>query len=152
MLYRIVHRTTYKYKYPVTVGNHVACLKPRSMAHQQPAKSELHIQPRPATRTDRVDFFGNLLCFFTIQEPHRELVVEARSEVRVERDAARSAKALIPWEEAVEIGFLSDPARRVSMLISLDLSRRESAHVRSLPIMRFSRLPLGGQCPRPFWI
>src|SRR5271165_2162327 len=54
MIYRIVHRTTYKYRYPVSVGTHVACLKPRAMAHQQPAKSELHVQPRPATRTDRV--------------------------------------------------------------------------------------------------
>jgi transglutaminase-like putative cysteine protease len=103
MLYKIVHRTTYKYKYPVTVGTHVACLKPRAMAHQQPAKSELHIQPRPATRTDRVDFFGNLLCFFTIQEPHRELVVEARSEVRVEGKAAPADKAQLSWEEAAKL-------------------------------------------------
>jgi transglutaminase-like putative cysteine protease len=102
MLYRIVHRTTYKYKYPVTVGTHVACLKPRAMAHQQPAKTELHIQPRPATRTDRVDFFGNLLCFFTIQEPHRELVVEARSEVKVEGKAAPADKTELPWEEAAK--------------------------------------------------
>jgi transglutaminase-like putative cysteine protease len=103
MLYRIVHRTTYKYKYPVTVGTHVACLKPRVMAHQQPAKSELHIQPRPATRTDRVDFFGNPLCFFTIQEPHRELVVEARSEVKVEPNAAPSTKMSLSWEEAAKL-------------------------------------------------
>ena len=103
MLYRIVHRTTYRYKYPVSVGTHVACLKPRAMAHQQPAKIELHIQPRPATRTDRVDFFGNLLCFFTIQEPHRELVVEARSEVRVNGKAAPADKEQLPWEEAAKL-------------------------------------------------
>ena len=28
-----------------------------------------------------MDYFGNRLCFFTVQEPHKELVVEARSEV-----------------------------------------------------------------------
>ncbi len=103
MLYRIVHRTTYKYKYPVTVGTHVACLKPRAMLHQQPAKNELHIQPRPATRTDRVDYFGNVLCFFTIQEPHRELIVEARSEVKVNGKAAAADKSQIPWEEAAKL-------------------------------------------------
>jgi transglutaminase-like putative cysteine protease len=103
MLYRIVHRTTYRYKYPVSVGTHVACLKPRAMAHQQPAKSELHIQPRPATRTDRVDFFGNLLCFFTIQEPHRELVVEARSEVKVKGKAATTDREHLSWEEAAKL-------------------------------------------------
>jgi transglutaminase-like putative cysteine protease len=102
MIYKIVHRTTYKYKYPVTVGNHVACLKPRAMAHHQSAKSELRIQPRPATCTERVDFFGNILCFFTIQEPHRELVVEARSEVKLERKALPSPERVLPWEEAVK--------------------------------------------------
>jgi transglutaminase-like putative cysteine protease len=102
MNYRIVHRTTYKYKYPVTVGNHVACLKPRAMAHHRVTQSQLHIHPRPATRTERVDFFGNVLCFFTIQEPHRELVVEARSEVVVEEHAKPWPLVSIPWEEAAK--------------------------------------------------
>jgi transglutaminase-like putative cysteine protease len=101
MIYKIVHRTTYKYKYPVSLGNHVACLKPRSLPHHRLAHNELHIQPRPATRSDRVDFFGNLLCFFTIQEPHKELVVEARSEVIM--DGANPWPEMpIPWEEAVK--------------------------------------------------
>lgn len=102
MLYKIVHRTTYRYKYPVSVGNHVACLKPRTMTHHHVAQSELSIQPRPATRTERVDFFGNLLCFFTIQEPHRELVVEARSEVRIDGNEAPLPQLTLPWEEAVK--------------------------------------------------
>jgi len=100
MIYRIVHRTTYKYKYPVTVGNHVACLKPRSLPHQQVARSELRIHPPPATRTERTDYFGNLLCFFTVQEPHNELVVEARSEVKIEGTAAPMLQHSLPWEEA----------------------------------------------------
>ena len=92
MIYRIVHRTTYKYKYPVSVGNHVSCLKPRSLLHHQLAHSELRIQPPPAMRTERVDYFGNLLCFFTVQEPHKELVVEARSEVILDGNAT-------PWPQ-----------------------------------------------------
>jgi transglutaminase-like putative cysteine protease len=102
MIYRIVHRTTYKYKYPVSVGNHVACLKPRALPHHQLSLSELHIQPRPATRTERVDFFGNRLCFFTIQEPHRELVVEARSEVIMEGNPAPWPQLPLPWEDAAK--------------------------------------------------
>jgi transglutaminase-like putative cysteine protease len=100
MIYRIVHRTTYKYKYPVSVGNHVACLKPLSLLHHQLARSELRIQPPPATRTERVDYFGNRLCFFTVQEPHKELVVEARSEVIVEGNATPWPQQSLPWEEA----------------------------------------------------
>jgi len=60
----------------------------------------LHIHPTPATRTERIDFFGNLLCFFTIQEPHRELVVEARSEVTIKGDGTPQQQNRLPWEEA----------------------------------------------------
>jgi transglutaminase-like putative cysteine protease len=102
MIYRIVHRTTYKYKYPVSVGNHVACLKPRTLLHHQLAQNELRIQPSPATRTERVDYFGNLLCFFTVQEAHKELVVESRSEVIMDGNAtAPWPQQSLPWEEAV---------------------------------------------------
>jgi transglutaminase-like putative cysteine protease len=100
MIYRIRHRTTYKYKYPVSVGSHVACLKPRSLPHHQVTRSELSIQPTPATCTERMDYFGNLLCFFTIQEPHKELVVDARSEVIIEEAAVRWPSESPPWEEA----------------------------------------------------
>jgi transglutaminase-like putative cysteine protease len=102
MIYKIVHRTTYRYKHPVSVGTHVACLKPRALPHHQLAQSDLHIQPRPATRTERVDFFGNRLCFFTIQEPHRELVVEARSKVILEGSTTPWPPLPLPWEEAVQ--------------------------------------------------
>jgi transglutaminase-like putative cysteine protease len=102
MIYRIVHRTTYKYKYPVSAGTHVACLKPRALPHHQVAHSELHIKPHPATRTERVDSFGNVLCFFTIQEPHSELVVEARSEVTMEANAKPLPQLPLPWEEAAK--------------------------------------------------
>jgi transglutaminase-like putative cysteine protease len=103
MIYKIVHRTTYKYKYPVSVGNHVACLKPRTLQHHQLARNELRIQPFPATRTERVDYFGNLLCFFTVQEPHKELVVESRSEVIIEGNATPLPQQSIPWEEAARL-------------------------------------------------
>lgn len=100
MIYRIFHRTTYKYKYPVSVGNHVACLKPRSLPLHQSAQSELNIYPAPATRTERKDYFGNVLCFFTVHEPHKELIVEARSEVILEEKTPWPTRSL-PWEEAI---------------------------------------------------
>ena len=103
MIYKIVHRTTYKYKYPVSVGNHVACLKPRTLLHHHVARSELRIQPTPATRTERMDYFGNLLCFFTVQEPHKELVVEARSEVIINGNTAPWPQQSLPWEEAARL-------------------------------------------------
>jgi transglutaminase-like putative cysteine protease len=110
MIYKILHRTTYRYKYPVSVGNHVACLKPRSLPHRQLARSELRILPSPATWAERVDYFGNTLCFFTVQEPHKELVVESHSEVAIEGSPAPQHQQSLPWEEAARL-LLIDHSR-----------------------------------------
>jgi transglutaminase-like putative cysteine protease len=106
MIYKIVHRSTYKYRSRVSVGNHVACLKPRTLPPHQLIGNELHIQPAPATRTERIDYFGNCLCFFTVQEPHKELVVEARSEVVIAQDAAPWPQHVPSWEEVA--GLLAE--------------------------------------------
>ncbi len=103
MTYRIVHRTTCRYRHPVSVGKHVACLKPRSLPSQQLGKIELNIQPAPSSITERIDYFGNTLYFFAVQEPHKELIVEARSEVKV-ADVAESRPQDSPtWEDAVRL-------------------------------------------------
>ena len=100
MQYRISHRTTYKYAYPVSVGNHVACLTPRSYAGNQVIHSRLEITPTPVTQTHRVDYYGNLLCFFTVAEPHKELVVEATSEVLRPPPESVSVTSPLTWEES----------------------------------------------------
>jgi transglutaminase-like putative cysteine protease len=94
MIYKISHRSTYKYRYPVSVGNHVACLRPRSSLRHELVWSKLHILPQPATFTERFDYFGNT--------PHRELLVEARSEVAVEDHAAPPPLPTLAWEEAAK--------------------------------------------------
>jgi transglutaminase-like putative cysteine protease len=83
MTYRIVHKTTYKYKTPVSVGNHVAYLTPRTSPHHTCRSHELLITPTPAGISERLDYFGNSVTFFTIREPHSELKIEARSEVAI---------------------------------------------------------------------
>ncbi len=83
MTYRIVHRTSYQYKYPVSFGNHVAYLTPRTGSRQQCQAHELSITPSPGAQRRRKDYFGNCASFFTVQEPHEELTIEARSVVAV---------------------------------------------------------------------
>jgi len=100
MIYRIVHRTTYKYKYPIAFGNHVACLTPRSLERHRCLWTDLRITPRPSTRSERVDYYGNQLSFFTIQEPHKQLVVEARSEVEVDGERRGIPETSPAWEDA----------------------------------------------------
>lgn len=100
MLYRISHRTTYRYLSPVSFGDHVACLRPRSFPGSELLANSLRISPKPATYTERVDYFGNTQCFFTVQASHKELVVESRSEVTVDDVPERPAS--LPWEESAE--------------------------------------------------
>ena len=102
MTYRIVHRTTYRYKYPIAFGNHVACLTPRSLDHHRCHWSEIHIEPKPSTRSDRVDYFGNHINLFTIQDPHKQLVVEARSEVSLDGGRPSAPLNSQPWEEITQ--------------------------------------------------
>src|SRR5271165_836904 len=99
MIYNIVHRTTYRYKYPVSVGSHVACLKPRSQPRHRLAQSELNITPRPAIISERIDYFGNSQYFFIIEEPHDELIVEARSRVILEETVRDLNLPSPPWED-----------------------------------------------------
>jgi transglutaminase-like putative cysteine protease len=51
--------------------------------------------------TERRDYFGNLLYFFTIQEPHKELVVQSRCEVKLDEEAPAPPPDSLAWEEAV---------------------------------------------------
>jgi transglutaminase-like putative cysteine protease len=101
MIYRIVHKTSYKYKQPVSIGNHVVCLTPRSLLRHKCIANELCIRPTPATISERVDYFGNRVKFFSIQEPHEELVVEARSEVVMNGDAPPWPDVSPAWDKVV---------------------------------------------------
>jgi transglutaminase-like putative cysteine protease len=102
MIYKILHRTTYKYVYPVSFGSHVACLKPRSFPGNRLIRHELKIDPAPTASVERADYFGNLLCFFDVQEPHEQLSVEARSEVVVDRSAQQDGHSSLPWEASTQ--------------------------------------------------
>jgi len=80
----------------------VACLEPRAFAAPPVGAERTAYPAAPSTRTERVDFFGNRLCFFTVQEPHKELVVEARSEVTMDGHAMPWPKHPLPWEEVAK--------------------------------------------------
>jgi transglutaminase-like putative cysteine protease len=102
MTYRIVHKTSYKYKYPVSFGNHAVYLTPRCESWHRCEWHELAITPGPATRSERTDFFGNRFSLFTIQEPHEELTIEARSLVTVKGRKAWPEQSMA-WDEAARM-------------------------------------------------
>ncbi len=146
MIYKIVHRTTYKYKYPVSVGSHVACLKPRTLARHRLAQSELQIIPSPAIVTERVDYFGNHQYIFTIEEPHDELIVEARSRVVMEEIARDPHLPSIAWEDAVK----SLPEDLSAEALDAYQFRFESPRIRLRP--EFARYAKQSFIPGGLWL
>ena len=101
MTYRIVHKTKYKYKTPVSVGNHIAYLTPRTSPRHACRSHELLITPTPVGISERLDYFGNRVTFFTIRERHYELKIEARSEVVIDDEAVAWPERSPAWEEVV---------------------------------------------------
>ncbi|MCH9670361.1 MAG: transglutaminase family protein [Gammaproteobacteria bacterium] len=81
MKYRVQHITTYSYPSLVSQCHNVAHLLPRDTPTQRCHSSRLQVKPRPTVSTNREDYFGNPTRHFTIEHPHRSLVVTATSVV-----------------------------------------------------------------------
>ena len=103
MNYKIVHRTSYDYAAPVTVSHHVARLEPRVTATQQREDYTLRISPAPAIRKSRKDYFGNELCFFSIQQVHERLETVTTSRVTVHAPPAVVADESSEWEQVATL-------------------------------------------------
>lgn len=99
MKYRVTHRTAYSYASQVTLCHNEAHLKPRSCNGQTVLDSRITIEPRPASYSEREDFFGNRVAYFAVQQPHRELVVTAVSEVEM-NSGGLHFESNAPWEAA----------------------------------------------------
>ena len=76
-MHQVTHTTNYEYSEPVLLCQNLAHLTPRSVPEQQCWLSDLAITPQPAVMSNRIDYFGNPSTFFTVQEPHRQLLLTA---------------------------------------------------------------------------
>lgn len=94
--YHITHTTRYVYAEAVSLCQNVAHLTPRVSPRQRADRPTLDIAPVPAVIESRIDYFGNPVSYFTIQEPHRELRVTATHRVEVDRSPPLRASAA--WE------------------------------------------------------
>jgi len=103
MNYRVTHRTLYEYAAPVTVSQHVTRLEPRALATQACENFSLAIFPEPVLRKTRPDYFGNRLCFFTIQEIHHRLEITTHSRVTVAARNPPPPEVTPAWEQVVNL-------------------------------------------------
>ncbi len=98
MKFRVVHATRYQYSQAVSLGHSEAHLRPRVSERQQCRESVITIEPRPSRSSERVDYFGNPVLYFALQEPHHALAVTATSLVEVAPYAKRELLASLPWD------------------------------------------------------
>ncbi len=103
MKYRVTHSTKYNYSENVTLCHNVAHLLPRTTPQQECRMSELKISPLPVTVNEWSDLFGNRQASFSIQRPHKELIVTATSEVEVSSSGSLLDDAFpTAWEKVVD--------------------------------------------------
>lgn len=80
MRLRIVHTTTYHYSQPARESINELRLTPLQSEWQECEQTAIRVKPGTTLRESH-DFFGNLVHAFTVEEAHRDLVVEAQSTV-----------------------------------------------------------------------
>ena len=106
----------------VSTSQHVAYLTPRTLPRQRVRWHDLAIEPAPASRVQRIDYFGNAVDQFTILTPYDELRVVGRSVVEViATEPPIDVDAGAPWE-AVRDELLLQARRAVRRRVGVQLS------------------------------
>lgn len=105
MIFRVSHRTTYRYSQPVAIAHHLLHLEPRRCERQTRRSVSLTVRPAPAVRRSDIDYFGNPVIHLTIQEPHTALDIHAECIVETEPALPPDPAETPPWDRVY--GMLS---------------------------------------------
>lgn len=124
MDYRVRHKTRYVYSNPVSLCHNEVRLIPANMPRQTVIGTPVFdIDPKPSARRERNDYFGNRVCYFAIQQTHKELSVVVASRVRVNAQPISDDPAPISWESARKrLSTPADPAHMNAYQFTLDSS------------------------------
>lgn len=99
MRYKVRHTTTYAYQYNGSLSYNEAWLQPRELPYQQVLEKGVKISPVPNERSVRLDFFGNQVDYFSVQQKHKDFSIESTSIIeRRVPDYAAKQSAGISWE------------------------------------------------------
>jgi transglutaminase-like putative cysteine protease len=129
------HITRYWYSDSVSLCHTEVYLAPRARKSQTVLEHGLAVVPEPEAMYPREDYFGNPVTFFSIHEPHRELIVTSHSLVELAPSPPPNLNLSPPWEEVRE-AVHNDDARRTSPE-SFDASQFtfESPHIQVGPAL-----------------
>ncbi|MEO7274356.1 MAG: transglutaminase family protein [Vicinamibacterales bacterium] len=127
-VYRVEHETSYVHSGRVLTSQHVACLTPRTLPSQTVRSHELVVEPAPASRAQRVDYFGNAVDQFTILTPYKKMRVVGRSVVEV-----RSSALSVTAEASGDPGVVIDNDARFGHSVPWETVRDALVYQRGSP-------------------
>jgi transglutaminase-like putative cysteine protease len=144
MLFSVHHRTTYRYADPVSLSHHTAHLRPLDLSHQSCRLHRLSVTPLPASIEEERDYFGNGTVAFVIAQPHRELIVDAVSEVDIQPRALPAESGLTDWRE---VAREAEAARSPAALFAAEFAFASPAAPLSDTVGDFARPSFGDAVP-----
>jgi transglutaminase-like putative cysteine protease len=109
MKFFATHITRYWYSDRASMCHTEVHLAPRSLRNQAVLEHDLEVSPAPSFSVTREDYFGNQITAFSVEQPHRELIVTSRSTAELTADPAPNLDLSPPWEQVRE-----EAARRAS--------------------------------------
>src|SRR5271156_189772 len=133
VIYDVRQTTTCAYASPVAHARHVLRLMPVSRDGERVHVASLQIVPEPMHRRESKDFFGNVLTWIEIAEPHDTLTVKLSARVAVDAPVEPPPLSTPPWETVREEAFATSdfgplsPAHFLfpSRMVSLDPEIRD---------------------------
>jgi transglutaminase-like putative cysteine protease len=105
VIYALRHRTTYSYEAAVSFARCVLRLTPQSSATQTVLENVISITPPPLSRLERTGAFGEETLTVVIDQPHRALIIEARSRVDVHAPPVEAPADSPGWEAVRAASF-----------------------------------------------
>jgi transglutaminase-like putative cysteine protease len=128
--YKLRHVTTYNYSKVVTFARCALRLTPQQDQDQNIIHSRVSITPTPARLAERIGPFGERVIDAVIDTPHRELKIEAVSEVSVLRTSLLPGFTGPAWDFVREEAFASaslDVGSPAHFLYPTDMTKRDLA-------------------------
>ncbi|MBS0518613.1 MAG: transglutaminase family protein [Proteobacteria bacterium] len=83
MRYLLSHRTSYSYASSVDSAHHIAHLRAREFPGQKVTSISIVTNPEPALAVQHLDYFGNHIDIYRIDQPHQRFDIEVRAAVEV---------------------------------------------------------------------
>jgi len=99
VIYKLRHRTTYTYESFTTFAQCVLRLTPQSSGRQTVLDTAVTVTPRPKSMVEEIGPFGERMLKVLIDQPHRSLVIDARSKVDLHADLGTLLFQSAAWED-----------------------------------------------------